>query len=246
MADNLDPLFLPPPASPSMDLRYRQGIVITFDPVTLANTVQVGDTVVSNLPLLGVGEATLLAPGAIVGIISVLSERGTATWAIIGRMVIPNTADAFNAIGLLSSAITTAAIEAQETTSTNSYVDLTTPGPSVTVNVRQTGRILLVLTCQIQWIDADPADGRGGEVTVEMSGANIMSTATAEGPIRLTNFNGSNAGTSMSLQGTYTQAVVVSGLNSGSTTITMKYKARPSGEASGVDFGRRALTVITL
>lgn len=244
--DNLDDLFAPAPAKPSLDMRYRQGRIVTFNPTTLENTVDVGGTVLTNLPILGVGEATLLAAGSNVGIAAIQSDKGAATWAILGRMVTPNTADAFNAISLLSSSITTAAVETQETTSTNSYVDLTTPGPSVTVNIRQTGRILLVLTCQIQWIDADPADGRGGEVTVEMSGANTMTTATAEGPIRLTNFNGSNAGTSMTLQGTYTQAVVVSGLNPGSTTITMKYKARPSGEASGVDFGRRAITVFAL
>lgn len=244
--DDLGELFAPPPASPSLEMRYRQGRIITFDQITLENTVDVGGTVMSNLPLLGVGEATLLVPGSIVGITAVQSLRGTATWAILGRMVEPNSADAQDAISLLSSWITTSAIQTQETSSTNSYVDLATFGPSVTVTVRETGRILLVLTCQIQWIDADPADGRGGEVTVEMSGANTMSTATAEGPIRLTNFNGVNAGTSASLQGTYTQAVVVEGLNSGSTTITMKYKARPAGEASGVDFGRRSITVITL
>jgi len=246
MADDLGDLFLPPAAGPSLDMRYRQGVIVSFDPNTLSNTVDVGGSILTDLPILGVGEATLLAAGSIVGITTIRSLRGTATWAIIGRMVVPGTADAQNAISLLSSWIVTAAVETQETTSTNSYVDLTTPGPSVTVNIRQTGRILLVLTCQIQWIDSDPADGRGGEVTVEMSGANTMSTATAEGPIRLTNYNGVNAGTSMSLQGTYTQAVVVEGLNAGVTTITMKYKARPAGEAAGVDFGRRSITVITL
>jgi len=246
MADDLERLFAPPLASPSQDMRYRQGVILAFNQITLQNTVQVGGSQFTDLPILGVGESTLLAPGAVVGVISVLSERGVATWAIVGRMVIPNTTDAFNAISLLSSSIVTAAIETQESTSTSSYVDLTTVGPSVTVTVKQTGRILLILSCQIQWIDGDPADGRGGEVTVDMTGANVIGTATNEGPIRLTNFNGVNAGTSMSLQGTYTQAVVVSGLNAGATTIKMMYKARPAGEATTVDFGRRSITVITL
>lgn len=244
MADDLDPLFLPAPAAPAQDMRYRQGTILSFNPITLENTVRVGGTVVSNLPLLGVGEATLLAPGAIVGITSVLSERGTATWAIIGRMVIPNTTDAFNAISLLSSWVTTNSVQAQETTNSGAYGDLATFGPSVTVTVRQTGRLLLILTAQIQANDLSPLSGAGGAATVEMSGANTVSTATAEATIRLTTFFSINAGTADNLQGTYTTTVVREGMNPGATTITMKYKSTSAGE--NADIGRRSLTVITL
>lgn len=242
-SDDLSELFAPPPASPSLEMRYRQGRVLTFDQVTLENTVDVGGTTMTNLPLLGVGESTLLAPGAIVGITSVQSLRGTATWAILGRMVEPNTADAFNAISLLSSWVSAASIQTQETTNNTSYTDLTTPGPTVTVTVRHTGRILIMLSSQIQFIDADPLDGAGGRVTVEMSGANTLSAATAEGPIRITNFLAHNLGGSDTLQGTYTQTVLYEGLNPGPTTITMKYAANV---AENTDFGRRTLTVISL
>lgn len=241
--EDLGELFAPPPASPSLDMRYRQGRIITFDPVTLENTVDVGGSTMTNLPLLGVGESTLLAPGSIVGITSVQSLRGTATWAILGRMVTPNTTDAFDAISLLSSWITTDSIQTQETTNSTTYVDLTTHGPSVTVNVRHTGRLLLLISSQIQFIDSDPADNGGGAVTVEMSGANVLAPATAEGPIRVTMTFGHNLGGADVLQGTYTQTVLREGLNPGMTTITMKYKAN-SGE--NTDFGRRTLTVFTL
>lgn len=241
--EDLGELFAPPPASPSLDMRYRQGRIITFDPVTLENTVDVGGSTMTNLPLLGVGESTLLAPGSIVGITSVQSLRGTATWAILGRMVTPNTTDAFDAISLLSSWVATESIEIQETRSSTSYGDLTTPGPSVTVNVRQTGRLLIMMSSQIQFIDLDPTDSGGGAVTVEMSGANTLSPASAEGPIRITMDWGGNTLANSAMQGTYTQTVVYEGLSAGLTTITMKYKSK-FGEAT--DFGRRTLTVFTL
>jgi hypothetical protein len=243
MADDLEQLFAPPLASPSQDMRYRQGVILAFNQITLQNTVQVGGSQFTDLPILGVGESTLLAPGAVVGVISVLSERGVATWAIIGRMVIPNTADAFNAISLLSAWVATSSITTQETTNSATYVDLTTPGPAVTVNVRQTGRVLLLFSSQIQFIDLDPLDNGGGAVTVALTGANTLTAAAAETTIRATMTFGANLGGSDTLQGTYTQSVVLEGLNSGLTTFTMKYKAN-SGE--NTDFGRRTLTVITL
>jgi len=241
--DDLGELFLPPAAGPSLDMRYRQGLILTFNSNTLANTVAVGGAILTDLPILGVGEATLLAPGSVVGITTIRSLRGTATWAIIGRMVVPGTADAQNAISLLSSWIATSSLEIQETTSSTTYGDLATFGPSVTVNVRPTGRILIMFSAQIQFLDADPADSNGGAITVEMSGANTLSTAAAEGPIRLTMDWGGGGLTDSAMQGTYTQTVVREGLNAGATTITMKYKSK-WGEA--VDIGRRSLTVITL
>lgn len=243
MADDLEQLFAPPLASPSQDMRYRQGVIQTFNQITLQNTVLVGGTTFTDLPILGVGESTLLAPGAVVGVISVLSERGVATWAIVGRMVIPNTADAFSAISLLSAWVATSSITTQETTNSATYVDLTTPGPSVTVNVRQTGRVLLLFSSQIQFIDTDPLDNGGGAVTVALTGANTLTAAAAETTIRATMTFGANTITSDTLQGTYTQSVVLEGLNSGLTTFTMKYKANSS---ENTDFGRRTLTVITL
>lgn len=243
MSDDLADLFGPRPPGPSLDMRYRQGTILSFDQNTLSNTVDVGGTVMTDLPLLGVGEVTLLVPGSIVGITAVQSLRGTATWAILGRMVEPGTADALNAVSLLSSWVATSSIQTQETTASATYVDLATVGPVVTVNVRPTGRLLIMMSSQIQFIDADPLDGGGGAVTVEMSGANVLAAATAEGPIRATMFQSHNLGGAIALQGTYTQTVVYEGLNAGYTMIAMKYKANSS---ENTDFGRRTLTVITL
>lgn len=245
-SDDLGELFAPPPASPSLEMRYRQGRVITFDQITLENTVDVGGTVLSNLPLLGVGESTLLAPGSIVGITSVQSLRGTATWAILGRMVEPNTSDAFDAISLLSSWVAADSIATQETRSSNTFGDLATAGPAVTLVVRHTGRVLVTLSSQIQGIDADPADGMGGIMSFEMSGANVVSANTNYLKLAPSWFWASTSVgvTNEASQVTACGQAVFEGLTPGETTFTAKYLSQVNTE--NCDFGRRSLVVISL
>lgn len=244
--DDLSDLFGPPPASPSLEMRYRQGRILTFDQITLENTVDVGGSVMTNLPLLGVGESTLLAPGSIVGITSVQSLRGTATWAILGRMVEPNTPDALDAISLLSSWVAADSIATQESRSVFSFGDLATIGPTVEVVVRGTGRVLVTLSCQMQQIDADPADGMGGIMSFEMSGANTQSALTSYLTLAPSWFWASTAVgvTNFTSQVTVCGQAVFEGLNPGATTFTAKYLSQVSGE--NCDFGRRSLVVISL
>jgi hypothetical protein len=85
----LDDLFAPPPRSPSMDLRYRQGQLAYFDPVTFANGVYVGGTMLTNLPLFVTGDVSLLVAGVSVGIVSIVGASGGVSWVILGRIVQP-------------------------------------------------------------------------------------------------------------------------------------------------------------
>src|SRR5690349_6190412 len=96
-SEDLASLFDDPPAGPSQPMAYRQGIIQTFNQNTLENTVLVGDSILTNLPVLGVAEAASYVPNTVVGIHCVGSS-----WSIVGRFAIPNTADATNAISLLS------------------------------------------------------------------------------------------------------------------------------------------------
>lgn len=88
-ADDLSDLFADPSPGPSLDMRYRQGTVVTFDTVTLENQVDVGGATFFNLPVFSSGAAITLAPGQVVGIVSVVSSKGTASWAILGQLLIP-------------------------------------------------------------------------------------------------------------------------------------------------------------
>lgn len=237
-ADDINDLFAMP-AGPAQPMSYRQGRIVTFDQTTLQNTVSVGGTTLTDLPVLGVAEAASLTAGSVVGVMVVGS-----TWAIIGRMVTPNTAEATDAISQLSSWVVAASIGTQQTYNSTAYGDLGTVGPAVTVNVRATGRLLVMITSQIQWVDLDVSDGNGGACTIEMSGANTMAPAAAANQLLPTAFTQLNIVAANSLQGCYTAMAVFNGLTPGATTVTMKYLCYVAGES--VDFGRRALVAITL
>jgi hypothetical protein len=92
-------------------LGFRQGTIVTFDPVTLEHTVDVGGKIFANLQILGVAEAASLRPGSVVGIQTVGNS-----WYIIGRMVQPGTDGATDAITLLGQRRHTATILSQEDT----------------------------------------------------------------------------------------------------------------------------------
>jgi hypothetical protein len=246
--DDLTPLFDPALTGPSMPVSYRQGTILTFDPVTLENTVLVGGAVMSNMPLNGVGEATLLVPGATVGIM-VVGDAAKGMF-IDGRVVYPNTADATDAVSLLNSQIYTDFIAAGETCTSATYGDLATVGPQVTVPVGATGRILIVATAQIQWVTGNFALSTGdGRFDLEFTGANSRSPNETNDPLvgvakvgvqtsgGITNIN-------VAVMSVTAQAVFDS-LNSGNTTITMKYR-NPQAAFNDTDFFRRTLTVFKL
>ena len=96
MNDDLAPLFGDAPELPSQDVRYRQGVVVTFDQDTLENTVNVGGTVLTNLTVLSSGDPRLLVAGAVVGVLAVGTT--TKTMFITGRILIPDTPEAASAI----------------------------------------------------------------------------------------------------------------------------------------------------
>lgn len=233
---DMSSLFSRAPSGPSQDVRYRQGVIVTFDANTLENTVLVDEGLLTNLPLLGVGEATLLAPGAIVGIVVIGDNNRGKTMAILGRFVTPNTADAFDAISLLSSRTFIDYVEAIEATTSMTYGDLTTPGPELTIDVPMSGRILLTFGA---FMDSGVAAGGNTNVAamaLEFSGNNVIAAAppyTATAGFVNANIQGI---------GTYDKkvySVVAEGLTPGETTITAKY--RNAASTLQVQFGNRIL-----
>jgi hypothetical protein len=244
--DDLTGLFGPPPPGPSQDVRYRQGTVLSFDPNTLSNTVDVGGTVLVDLPLLGVGEASLLTPGSVVGIITIVSTTGADTWAILGRLVTPNTPQAADAVSLLNSQIQSASVEEQINTAQTAFDDLPGSfGPSVAINVGPSGRILILCTCQIGYIDPDngSSNGSGGWVVAEMAGANTGVANLVLLPYQQLSV-GTTAGLSVLNVMSVTSQGVYEFLNPGLTFVTMKYASVVPGKP--VDFSRRTITVIAL
>jgi hypothetical protein len=88
--DDLSALFAGAPAAPSQAMRYRQGILKSWDPVTAANTVLVGATLLSDLPILNSSDVLLLQVDDPVAVVVIGAEdSGARTHAILGRLTIP-------------------------------------------------------------------------------------------------------------------------------------------------------------
>lgn len=81
-ADDLTPLLRP---APPERVGYRQGLVLSWNQTTGANTVQVGAATLTNVPFFNTStQALLLTVGDVVGILTV----GTG-WVIVGRISVP-------------------------------------------------------------------------------------------------------------------------------------------------------------
>lgn len=83
-ADDLTDLFAPPPASPAQPLEYRQGVIVTWNAGTAENTVQVGGTIFTNLPVFTPAVAHMAA-GVVVGLIT-----AGPSWMILGPITDPS------------------------------------------------------------------------------------------------------------------------------------------------------------
>lgn len=69
------------------ELGYRQGTVVAWDASAGTNQVNVGGTVLDNLPILGGLEATTIRPGDVVGLSRVRSQ-----YFVLGRIAAPDLA----------------------------------------------------------------------------------------------------------------------------------------------------------
>ena len=231
MADDLSDLFLARPSTPAQPMMYRTGVVKSWNPVDATNVVTVNGTDFTNLPILNTSEALILTPGDVVGIIDI----GT-TWAIIGRFTVPGTpaaATSLSAIGTVSDSVS-----AFESTTSGSWTDLTTLGPTVTIIVPRSGRVLVLLAAMIGW---NPTANGGGDVSVALTGANTI--GAGNGPI-LTFTQALSGGITSSVFLRSSTSYVFRGLTPGSTTFTCKYASEVSPTAA--EFLDRSLVVIPL
>jgi hypothetical protein len=212
---DLSTVFRPPDDAPP--LGFRQGVVLTWNQTTAENTISVGGTVLVDVPCVNSFEAQALLPGDIVGIL----KFGSA-WFVLGRITGPSTTTALS----VSDTIATS-----EATTSGTFGDLPAGvGPQVTIAVRSTAKILVLLSAQIS------GTSFGGEMSFAVSGASTVAAATA----RALQFQAAGAGL---IAATYLVRLNPDdGLVAGSNTFTAKYRAA-SGTAT---FANRNLTVATI
>lgn len=131
-----------------------------------------------------------------------------------------------NLASLIKNASSDAVLTDEQTTST-SYTDLTTPGPTKTVNVGASGKVLVIWGAGIYNVAASKYMG------IAVSGANTIAPSDVDALRR-------DGGTAFDMSGT--KFILYSSLNPGNTTFTAKYKTA-SGTAK---FFGRSLIVIPL
>lgn len=242
-SDDLVPFLTSPPPS-GKGVTFRQGVIIAWDPDTAENVVQVGDSLLENLPILNTSEASLLAPGAVVGILV-----SGATWAIMGRFTFPGTPEAVSSIQSITSRIKASSDSGVGSRNSTSYGDLTgtAVGPEVTIRIGSSGRALVFWGAEIGQ-SANYNELVTPHVGVEVSGA----TSIAANSENAFNVNLRHPGTGFvgeALSQFWLQAAtfhLFEGLNAGDNTFTMKYRHDTMLPAGAVNFSAREIAVFAL
>lgn len=241
-SEDLAPLIGPDPGDPAV-VRFGTGIVAEWDPATASNVIRFRGTELRDLPILASSsEALLIQPGDVVGL-HIVGSGATATAYVVGRITRPGTPQAASFMELFG--VKVAEVTSFETVSNNTnWVDLATPGPTVTnVEVGSTGRLLALWGATMQEFTG-PSVPRGGEMSVEISGA---TSVPADPGYRYLVGNtddgvGSGSQTTNNLQVRALAGHLFEGLNPGLHTVTAKYRCR----TNSVQFGNRILIVIPL
>lgn len=243
MATDLSELFTPSPPGPAQDVRYRQGVVVAWDPLTAENQIDVGGTTLENLPILNTSEALLLAAGDVVGLMAAYSEGGAVSYVVLGRLTVPGTASAATALQALTNYIYSATVPDFGSTTSGTFGDLSPAGPEVTAFIRGSGKALVILGATVFVSVANDANAvltRQPQMSFAASGANTIA-ADSDRALALTFAYPAGPG-SMGFQAS--RLVLVEGLSPGDTTFTAKY--RSAVNSLGVGWQNRNITVFAL
>lgn len=244
--------YLRRPDQGAQPLSYRQGTVIAWNQETAENIVQVGSNLFENLPSLNTSEASLLVPGDVVGLIV-----SGSTVAVIGRLIVPGSPEAASSIRSITSRIQAAEDPFAGDRNSTTWGDLTgvAVGPSVTVRVGSSGRVLAFWSCELgQTLTSSGGSALSYQtkntphVGIEVSGA----TSRAPSDVNALNLHlefpavgQANAAQALS----WLQASMMhlfTGLNPGNTTFTMKYRHDGLSPAAHSAFGAREIAVFAL
>jgi hypothetical protein len=234
-------------------LGFRQGVVIAWDPDTAENTVLVGGSLMTNLPILNTSEASILAAGDVVGVLT-----GGATWAIMGRYTVPGSPEAVTSIQAITNRIKAAEDISNGTRNSTVYGDLTgtSVGPAVTIRIGTSGRALVLWGAELGQIDTSSNFLQfeyriTPHVGIQVSGANTI----AASDWNALNFNlehpapASTGAATTQFWAQVSTMHLFTGLSPGITTFTMKYRhdnILPTSNGARSNFQAREIAVFAL
>lgn len=236
---NLVPL-LGPGDNPGLGV--RQGVIVSWNPDTGENLVQVAGTLMENLNLLNTSEASLFVPGDVVTILTL-----PGTWGILGRMTIPGTPAAVTAFQSVTNRIQVASDANSGTRNSATYGDLTgaAVGPAVTIRISSTGRALVFWSAEIGQTGVAMHD-LSPHVGVEVSGATTIA-ANAQNALNF-EYLDSTGGQTAEFQAWFQMGTfhVFTGLNPGNNTFTLKYRHDGITPSTNINFEAREIAVFAL
>lgn len=226
-SDDVSTLFLNGSGDPK--ITYRQGVVESWDELSGANTILIGEQPFDDVRVLSTGAVTPFQPGDVVGVQMV----GTSAY-IQGKV------RAVGA-GLGERIASDKNVDGPDIPLNTDYADLSGSfGPQVSIFVGSARRVLVIHSCAVSIPTGSSETYRGTAFQgVQISGAtNILPSEAVydcffQGPP-----NSIQALTSTTL---LTEA---DGLNQGLNTFTCKYMAYKTGDIASVSAYNRVLTVI--
>ena len=224
---NIASLFSQSPSRASYEVRFRQGVILAWNPLTLENQIDVDGVTLEDLPVLGVAEAASYSVGDVVGLHLMCGvgtqndkRRNAQTWAIIGQIVTPGTQQAEDAISQLADRVQADFVLGTLNTASLSFVDL--GGPSVTTAIGPSGKALVWTMCTFNYgTDSGAGQSAGGHMSFAVSGASTVAADSDFGP---TSFFSDNTGTT-TIVDRKSGIWLVEGLTPGSNTFSARYAA---------------------
>lgn len=240
-SDDLAPLF---GGGPAAGAGLSQGVIRAWDPDTFANTIDWNGTALTDVPVLNAADALTYRPGDVVNLIGTGGPVGS--WAILGRLVTPGTGRGQAAIDYMTNAlardlaaqvfadrIESATVQTSQSTSSTSFTNLATTGPTVTLDITSSGIALVFLSADML------AAGETCHMSFQVSGASSVAPSFD----RSLSMSSDAAVTGSALGGSSSKIVPVTGLNPGTHTFQAKY-ASVNGNPAW--FSKRSIVVIGL
>ena len=140
-------------------LQFSQGTILSWNSDTFESAIDFRGVTLQNPPVLSGPDALTYRPGDVVALLGWSPNGGFASWWIIGRVITPGPGAGAAAIDWMTSALGAQVAAAvfgnriqfavtvdNEATSSTSYTNLATVGPTVTdVEISDTGRALVML-----------------------------------------------------------------------------------------------------
>lgn len=224
----------------SNKLGIRQGVILSWDSTDGSNSVSVGGTILTDLTIMNPSEAAYFQAGDVVNILTL-----PGTWGILGRFVVPGSAQAIAALSAFKTQSATVS-DTDSVTSSSYAAAPTNPGPEITITVGPSGRLLVFITAEISGQSTKAANNTAmpmGRMGITLSGANTVSAVDIESLMTSNNLL-VNASITLGVSMAATRVVLIEDLNPGATTITAQY--RMQGNGTSINFNNRNLTAMAI